>query len=93
MLPDSSHYATVLHEHSHRHGHLSAVDQVVEDDRGPEVTAEVAQKALGDNFGVEQDAVDAIKQVSQRDKKSSVKNMVWQKISKKKGLSQRNPNR
>ena len=58
-----------------------------------EVTAEVAQKALGDNFGVEQDAVDAIKQVSQRDKKSSVKNMVWQKISKKKGLSQRNPNR
>ena len=58
-----------------------------------EVTAEVAQKALGDNFGVEQDAVDAIKQVSQRDKKSSVKNMVWQKISKKKGLSQWHPNR
>ena len=57
-----------------------------------EVTAEVAQKALGDNFGVEQDAVDAIK-VSQRDAKSSVKTKVLQKMRPRKKKGQRNANR
>ena len=58
-----------------------------------EVTAEVALKALHENYYDEQDAVDAIKVLQ---KKSSVKNKVLQKIrprGKKKGLSQRNPNR